>query len=179
MYEFSWFESLINVASSAPQVTQQTIRVPMGYPLPGMQLHVVAGGGGGVGRNTATSASSSTSTAQTTASVAASVANAGAQQYAQYARHQSAQRAYAYPVAPGPAAIGDGSSAAPGKFAIERGVPEGAVASGRPSDSVLSPTTGPAAATSGGGGGAADGPAGVAAAAGVGPAGAVFYAMNV
>lgn len=25
------------------QVTQQTIRVPMGYPLPGMQLHVVAG----------------------------------------------------------------------------------------------------------------------------------------
>ncbi|XP_059621245.1 uncharacterized protein LOC132264923 [Phlebotomus argentipes] len=28
------------------QVTQQTIRVPMGYPLPGMQLHVVAGRGG-------------------------------------------------------------------------------------------------------------------------------------
>lgn len=24
-------------------MTQQTIRVPMGYPLPGMQLHVVAG----------------------------------------------------------------------------------------------------------------------------------------
>ncbi|GAB0092307.1 hypothetical protein DMENIID0001_072970 [Sergentomyia squamirostris] len=30
------------------QVTQQTIRVPMGYPLPGMQLHVVAGRGGSV-----------------------------------------------------------------------------------------------------------------------------------
>lgn len=28
------------------QVTQQTIRVPMGYPLPGMQLHVVTGRGG-------------------------------------------------------------------------------------------------------------------------------------
>lgn len=26
-------------------MTQQTIRVPMGYPLPGMQLHVVAGHG--------------------------------------------------------------------------------------------------------------------------------------
>lgn len=28
-----------------PQVTQQTIRVPMGFPLPGMQLHVMAGRG--------------------------------------------------------------------------------------------------------------------------------------
>lgn len=27
----------------ALQVTQQTIRVPIGYPLPGMQLHVVSG----------------------------------------------------------------------------------------------------------------------------------------
>lgn len=26
------------------QVTQQTIRVPIGYPLPGMQLHVVSSG---------------------------------------------------------------------------------------------------------------------------------------
>lgn len=29
------------------QVTQQTIRVPIGYPLPGMQLHVVTGNGNG------------------------------------------------------------------------------------------------------------------------------------
>lgn len=28
------------------KVTQQTIRVPLGYPIPGMQLHVVPGGGG-------------------------------------------------------------------------------------------------------------------------------------
>lgn len=41
----------------------------MGYPLPGMQLHVVAGRG----------------------------ATAGTQQYAQYVRHQPATRNYAYP----------------------------------------------------------------------------------
>lgn len=29
------------------KVTQQTIRVPIGYPLPGMQLHVVTGNGNG------------------------------------------------------------------------------------------------------------------------------------
>lgn len=29
------------------QVTQQTIRVPIGYPLPGMQLHVVSAGNRG------------------------------------------------------------------------------------------------------------------------------------
>lgn len=86
-------------------MTQQTIRVPMGYPLPGMQLHVVAGRGNAI----------------------------GAQQYAQYARHQGAQRNYAYlpekPVV---------------KF-TERGVPEGAAASVTQSDannSLLSPTSG-------------------------------------
>lgn len=154
----------------------------MGYPLPGMQLHVVQGRTG------------STVTPATNANAAANTA-AGAQQYAQYARHQSAQRAYAYPVAINVPADGGGgpkplmaaasaSQAGPnatvavGKYANERGVPEGAVSSGRPNDGVLSPTTGPAAATSCGGssGGAADPTGGGATAA---QAGAVFYAMNV
>lgn len=148
----------------------------MGYALPGMQLHVVAGG-----RNPAQTSASTTNTAQTAACGAGGVAaatSAGTQQYAQYARHQSAQRAYAYPVAQPAAAIADVSGSMVGKFAIERGVPEGAVASGRPNDSVLSPTTGPAAATSGGTSGA-DSTAGAATSSAVGGGGAVFYAMNV
>lgn len=76
----------------------------MGYPLPGMQLHVVAGQANAI----------------------------GAQQYAQYARHQGAQRNYAYipekPVV---------------KF-TERGVPEGAasVTQSDANNSLMSPTSG-------------------------------------
>lgn len=86
------------------QVTQQTIRVPMGYPLPGMQLHVVAGRGNAI----------------------------GAQQYAQYARHQGAQRNYAYLPAEKPAV----------KF-TERGVPEGAasVTQSDANNGLMSPTS--------------------------------------
>ncbi|XP_037041361.1 uncharacterized protein LOC119078050 isoform X3 [Bradysia coprophila] len=85
------------------QVTQQTIRVPMGYPLPGMQLHVVAGRGNAI----------------------------GAQQYAQYARHQGAQRNYAY--LPEKPAV---------KF-TERGVPEGAasVTQSDANNGLMSPTS--------------------------------------
>lgn len=96
------------------QVTQQTIRVPMGYPLPGMQLHVVAG------RNQSTGATA-----------AGNVGNAGATQYAQYAQHQNAARGYAYSVT---------EKQAGSKF-IERGVPEGA-ASAPHSDTLMSPTAG-------------------------------------
>ncbi len=78
----------------------------MGYPLPGMQLHVVAGRGNAI----------------------------GAQQYAQYARHQGAQRNYAYLPPEKPVV----------KF-TERGVPEGAAASVTQADannSLMSPTSG-------------------------------------
>lgn len=89
--------------NSILQVTQQTIRVPMGYPLPGMQLHVVAGRGGNA---------------------------VGAQQYAQYARHQGAQRNYAYLPPEKPVA----------KF-TERGVPEGAASVTQSDNSLMSPTS--------------------------------------
>lgn len=104
----------------------------MGYPLPGMQLHVVAGRG----------------------------AVAGAQQYAQYVRHQPATRNYAYPATEKQAV----------KF-TERGAPEGA-ASVSQTDTLMSPvsqqgthnglqmTNSSASSASAGGG-------------------AVFYAMNV
>lgn len=77
----------------------------MGYPLPGMQLHVVAGRGNAV----------------------------GAQQYAQYARHQGAQRNYAYLPPEKPVV----------KF-TERGVPEGAasVPQTDANNSLMSPTSG-------------------------------------
>lgn len=86
----------------------------MGYPLPGMQLHVVAG------RNQSTAATTT-----------GNVGNAGAPQYAQYAQHQNAARGYAYSVT---------EKQSSGKF-IERGVPEGA-ASAPHSDTLMSPTAG-------------------------------------
>lgn len=88
----------------------------MGYPLPGMQLHVVAN------RNQSTAAS---------ATNAGSVGNAGATQYAQYAQHQNAARGYAYSV----------TEKQSGSKFIERGVPEGA-ASAPHSDTLMSPTAG-------------------------------------
>lgn len=86
----------------------------MGYPLPGMQLHVVAG------RSTST-----------TGNAASNAGNAGAPQYAQYAQHQNAARGYAYSV----------TEKQTGSKFIERGVPEGA-ASAPHSDNLMSPTAG-------------------------------------
>lgn len=160
----------------------------MGYPLPGMQLHVVAGRGAPGANVPGTTAAAIAGNPGQAAVVA------GAQQYAQYARHQNAQRAYAYPaVIPAgnvaaseackPGALAAAGGAAGGSAAGVRGVPEGAVASGRPNDSsVLSPTTGPAAATSGGASmdaASSSSAAAAASAAGSGPGAAVFYAMNV
>lgn len=170
----------------------------MGYPMPGMQLHVVAGRGT-VAPNVAGVAT--TAITGNAAGNATAVA-AGAQQYAQYARHQSAQRAYAYPaVIPtssvagsiantGPADACKPTTASTSAVAGIRGVPEGAVATGRPNDSsLLSPTTGPAAATMGGSAmdaatttsasSVASGSSATATATGGGPGAAVFYAMNV
>ena len=101
------------------KVTQQTIRVPMGYPLPGMQLHVVAG---------------------RTAAAAAATTAAGAHQYAQYARHQGAARNFAYPAIEKQPAPPPPPHQLTAKF-TERGVPEGA-ASVTQSDctKIVSPT---------------------------------------
>lgn len=89
----------------------------MGYPLPGMQLHVVAG------RNQPAAAPISGNVGN--------VGNAGATQYAQYAQHQNVARGYAYSV----------TEKQSGNKFIERGVPEGA-ASAPHSDTLMSPTAG-------------------------------------
>ncbi|XP_021705172.1 uncharacterized protein LOC5567265 isoform X3 [Aedes aegypti] len=104
------------------QVTQQTIRVPVGYPLPGMQLHVVAGRG-------ALPPHYSTLPRLGSSSSASSVANAPTGTIPNAS--QGKPPAYTqYPVDKG------------GVKFTERGAPEGA-ASVQPSDvnSLLSPTS--------------------------------------
>ncbi|XP_058822699.1 uncharacterized protein LOC131684135 isoform X2 [Topomyia yanbarensis] len=143
-------------------VTQQTIRVPVGYPLPGMQLHVVAGRGTLPPHYSTLPRLGSSSNAGTTAAAAVTGPNAP----------QGKPPAYTqYPVDKGGV-----------KFS-ERGAPEGA-ASVQPTDAntLLSPTTQghgpPTAPTSAASvmpaGGAPNG-----ASSATQSQGAVFYAMNV
>ncbi|XP_062715996.1 uncharacterized protein LOC109426211 isoform X3 [Aedes albopictus] len=152
------------------QVTQQTIRVPVGYPLPGMQLHVVAGRGALPPHYSTLprlGSSSNTSTVATATS-GGPIPNPA----------QGKPPAYTqYPVDKG------------GVKFTERGAPEGA-ASVQPNDvnSLLSPTSqghGPPTAASVGPPASAASAVATAqqqqqqsTAAGPGQ-GAVFYAMNV
>uniref|UniRef100_A0A182LZI7 Uncharacterized protein n=1 Tax=Anopheles culicifacies TaxID=139723 RepID=A0A182LZI7_9DIPT len=110
------------------QVTQQTIRVPVGYPLPGMQLHVVAAGArGGLPPHYSTLPRLGTNTAP----VNAATGTGPSSQTAQPPPPQGKPPAYSqYP-----------SDGKPGVKFTERGAPEGA-ASVQPSDAnqLLSPT---------------------------------------
>ncbi|XP_039430828.1 uncharacterized protein LOC120413919 isoform X2 [Culex pipiens pallens] len=160
------------------QVTQQTIRVPVGYPLPGMQLHVVAGRGALPPHySTLPRLGSSSSSSGTSGSIAAATSAASTNSgppplpppqgkppaYSQYASQQPP------PLQEKPPGLV--------KFTGERGAPEGA-ASVQPADaaSMLSPTSaGHGPPTLGAGASSAQGGAGAAPS----QQGAVFYAMNV
>ncbi|XP_055548546.1 uncharacterized protein LOC129732077 isoform X2 [Wyeomyia smithii] len=144
-------------------VTQQTIRVPVGYPLPGMQLHVVAGRGTLPPHYSTLPRLGSSSNPTTSAAVAAVTGpNVSAPQGKPPAYSQ-------YPV-----------EKAGVKF-TERGAPEGA-ASVQPADagSLLSPSSqghGPPTAASTGPMTSSSGSA--ATGSNAQGQGAVFYAMNV
>uniref|UniRef100_A0A182NLD9 Uncharacterized protein n=1 Tax=Anopheles dirus TaxID=7168 RepID=A0A182NLD9_9DIPT len=111
------------------QVTQQTIRVPVGYPLPGMQLHVVAAGArAGLPPHYSTLPRLGTNTTPVNAAT-----GTGTTSQAQTAPPPPQGKPPAYSQYP--------SDGKPGVKFTERGAPEGA-ASVQPSDAsqLLSPT---------------------------------------
>ncbi|XP_053691183.1 uncharacterized protein LOC128739710 [Sabethes cyaneus] len=143
------------------QVTQQTIRVPVGYPLPGMQLHVVAGRGA-LPPHYSTLPRLGTSANPATSSAVAAVTgpNTNAPQGKPPAYSQ-------YPVEKG------------GVKFTERGAPEGA-ASVQPADAgnLLSPTSQGHGPPTAGPAGPTASSAGASTGSGTQGQGAVFYAMN-